>query len=796
MQNFRPSRLIFGTPTGQPNSYQPRNRIMKKQLLLFIFLTGIIFHSTAQSSRPKVGLVLSGGGAKGLAHVGVLKVLEENNIPIDYIIGTSMGGIVGGLYAAGYNADEIEAIVVSKDFQEWAFGKLGTHHRFLYPRDEENASFLSFQMEVDSNFTTTFQSNIVNDAPLNFALAQFTYLPIKEANYNFDNLNIPFRCIAADIFTQESIVLKDGNLGDALRSTMAVPLVFRPIKIKDKYMYDGGLYNNFPIDIMLQEFKPDVIIGVNVSSKVFDEYPYEEDDELVKNSLKFLFLDNSDPRPLRKGDIYIEPDLGDISAGDFELAEDAIKRGYRATLMNLDSIKSSIPHRLEQKRPSRLKEFTKFDETNVGQVSITGLNNAQREHVRKIMASRKGEKRGKMSINELREGYYRLISDNYFNDVYPKIWHDTLGFYNFSLNVNTNKKATFEVGGNLSSRSISSGFIGVKYNLLDKLFYSFSASGTTGRFYTSAKSLARITFPTYNPFYFEAEVMYNNWEYSNVNELIFDDKMSSPLDRVDRYIGAEIGRNVGRRRTLSFRAGYGSNNDMYFSTRDFNVTDQLDETKLRSWVYELRYHKSTLNRKKFASEGDAYTFSAKFIDATEEYIEGTTSTRDGGSFEREWFQLKASYERYWGNRIKFGLLAEGVISNQPEFANFKATLLNAPAFYPLIDSKTLFLNDFRAQSYAAFGFRNILPLNKETLELRFEAYGFMPYQRITEGSNQQAQLSKRFNSYDWAGSAVLVYHFPIGPASISLNYYSDPEHKLGFLINVGYLIFNQRVVGD
>jgi len=767
---------------------------MKKYAFILLFL-GIAFITQAQK-RPKVGLVLSGGGAKGLAHVGVLKVLEENNIPIDYIIGTSMGGIVGGLYAAGYNADELEKIVISEEFQEWAFGKLGTNHRFLHPRDEENASFLAFQVQVDTNFNTTFQTNILNDGPLNFALAQYTYFPCQEANNNFDKLNIPFRCIAADIFTQETVILKEGNLGEALRATMAVPLVFRPIKINDRYMYDGGLYNNFPIDVMLDEFAPDIIIGVNVSSKVFEEYPYDKDDELVKNSLKFLFLDNSDPRPLREGDIYIEPDLENISAGDFAQAKEAIKIGYRAALSSLDSIEASIPQRLPQKRASRFEEFTVFNEKNFSEINITGLNKAQNEHVRKIMASRRGEKRKQMSINELREGYYRLISDNYFNDVYPRIIHDTLGRYSFNLDVNSNQKATLELGGNLSSRSVSAGFVGIRYNVLDRLFYNFSASGTTGRFYTSARAMGRVTFPTYYPFYLEAEVVYNNWEFSNVNELIFTNRPTSILDRIDRFYGIEIGRNVGKRGSFGLKTGYASNKDKYFSIDDFNVSDQLNETKLRAFVAELRYHKSTLNRKKFASEGEAYTLSAKFINATENFKSGSTSTIGSGRFDHSWYKLKASYERYWGQKIKLGILAEGVISNQPTFANYRGTIINAHAFYPLIDSRTIFLEDFRAQSYAAFGIRNILPLDKESLSLRLEGYGFFPYQRIIQGQNQQAEFGKSFSSAEFAASGSLIYHSPFGPISASLNYYSDKDHDFGIFLNVGYLLFNSRVIGD
>ncbi len=182
---------------------------MKKHLL-FLF-TLFLFSTSHAQKRPKVGLVLSGGGAKGLAHVGVLKVLEANHIPIDYIVGTSMGGIVGAFYAAGFNAEELEKIVTSDEFQEWASGKLGTEHRFISPKEQENGSFVSFQVGIDSGFSTSFQPQFINDAPLNFALAQYLYIPSKKANYDFDKLPIPFRCVAADIFTQEQVILKIGR---------------------------------------------------------------------------------------------------------------------------------------------------------------------------------------------------------------------------------------------------------------------------------------------------------------------------------------------------------------------------------------------------------------------------------------------------------------------------------------------------------------------------------------------------------------------------------------------------------
>ncbi|MFT5617220.1 MAG: NTE family protein [Arenicella sp.] len=769
---------------------------MKKQLLFFFCL--FIFSISHAQKRPKVGLVLSGGGAKGLAHVGVLKVLEANHIPIDYIVGTSMGGIVGAFYAAGFNADELEKIVSSDDFQEWASGKLGTNHRFISPKEQENASFLSFQLEIDSGFSTSFQPQFINDAPLNFALGQYLYMPSKKANYDFDKLPIPFRCVAADIFTQEQVILRSGYLGEAARATMAVPLVFGPIPVDGRYLFDGGLLNNFPADVMREEFKPDIIIGVNVSSSDFDKHPTgEEAKELVKNSMKFLFMDNANLTPLQKGDIYIEPNLEEIGSGDFEMVKEAIKSGYEATLTQLDSIKISIPDTLTETRKSNLATLTDFDQNHFGRINITGLNGAQSIHVRKLLASRKNSKKGKISISELQEGYYRLLSEPYFKGALPTIsYYDSLGSYSFNLDVDAGQKIIVELGGNLSSRSVSAGFVGLKYSVLDRLFYDFSLNAFSGRFYTSVRGQTRIVFPTYNPFFIEADITFNSWEYSNTSELVFNDIDASIVDRVDRFIGVGVGTNIGRRNTFLFRFGYGNDKDLYFSDDDFSVSDQLDETRLKVWVSEASYFRSTLNRKVFASEGDQVKFSAKYVNGTESLIGGSTSQLPNQENNRSWIQLRAKYEQYFGHKVKLGTSLETSVTNMPRFSNYKGSLINAPAFYPLLDSKTLFLEDFRAYNYAAAGLKGIVPIGGDNFEFRMEGYGFLPYRKIIEGANQEAELGKAFNNPEFAATAALVYHTPFGPISGSLNYYSDKNYKFGIFFNVGFLLFNNRALGD
>src|SRR5258708_1534449 len=278
-------------------------------ILLLSFLTSF--------AQKKVGLVLSGGAAKGIAHIGVLKALEENEIPIDYIVGTSMGGIVGGCYAAGMSPAQIEAIMTSKSFLDWVNGRIEEKNKYFYYRKEDEPSFLKLNLSLDSTFNVLFNTSIANDLSLNFALAQTLAQPSSSSKNNFDSLFVPLRIMAADIFTQTQVELKDGVLSDALRATQTAPFFFNPIRVNGKYLFDGGVYNNFPVDVLQKDFKPDVIIGSNVSSKVFDKYPYDEDEKMISRSLLYMLLHKSDRGKIPKNVVYIQPNLKKFTAFDF-----------------------------------------------------------------------------------------------------------------------------------------------------------------------------------------------------------------------------------------------------------------------------------------------------------------------------------------------------------------------------------------------------------------------------------------------------------------------------------------------
>ena len=170
---------------------------MTRKIIIWILLVSLTSHVYSQ----KVALVLSGGGAKGIAHIGVIKALEQNNIPIDCIIGTSMGAVIGGFYAAGYSVEEMEKLVHSPLFQNWVSGTLPDDYRYFLYKDENHPSILDLKIALDSLLNISLQGSLVNDNVLNFALASKLAQASAKAHYQFDNLFIPFRALASDIFT-------------------------------------------------------------------------------------------------------------------------------------------------------------------------------------------------------------------------------------------------------------------------------------------------------------------------------------------------------------------------------------------------------------------------------------------------------------------------------------------------------------------------------------------------------------------------------------------------------------------
>jgi NTE family protein len=766
-----------------------------RRLTVIILILTQFFAANAQ----KVGLVFSGGGAKGLAHIGVLKALEENNIPIDYIVGTSMGGIVGGMYASGYSPGEIEKIALSSDFQDWVSGNFKSNFRYFFNKKPENPSFLTAKLQVDTGFNFKLRSNLINDVPLNFALLELFSQASVNAKDDFNNLFVPFRCIVADVLSQEMIPVSKGNLTEAIRGTFTVPLVYRPVKVNDKYVFDGGLYNNFPVDVLKKDFKPDYIIGTNVSSKIFNDYPKENDEKLMNRFLIYMFLSKSDSTSIGKNGSYIQPDLAGFSTTNFSPVEELIKRGYDAAMADMPNIKSAITRRTNSEELLRKRaEFkSRNSEVEFTKIIATGVNSKQKKYVETVINSTITEK---PDLKQIKTGYYKLVADDNFETVYPRIKSEKNDTYNFEVQVQRQKNFKIDFGGAISTRPISNAYVGLQYNYLRKKSYTFSANFYSGGFYESAQGMARMDIPGKVPFYVEGEFTYNHWNYFNKSQIFIENIEPTFIEQSDRRSVLKLGIPFTRDGKVEVQAGHISFEDKYSPNRRFQFGDIMDHNNFGGFLVGINYSKNSLNRRMYASRGSSFQIGINYYTGTEHYIPGNIF-RDEVIYNpivpltenRNWFKAKLSREDYpyHTKRYSLGYLVEAVVSNKSGFSTFKSTLLSAPTFNPLQDSKSLYLEKFRANTYGALGIKNVFKVTKN-LDARAEFYIFQPLEEFKLNKLQSVGYGELFADHHTAATAGLVYHTLAGPVSLSFNHYDDSQKRYGVMFHIGFLIYNKR----
>lgn len=756
---------------------------------------------STQLYAQKVGLVFSGGGAKGLSHIGTLKALEENHIPIDYITGTSMGGIVGAMYAAGYSPKRIEEIALSKDFQNWVNGRYTSDYTYYFQKNAPNASMLTAKVAIDTGFHFSFRSNIINDIPLNFAFLELFSQASAVSKDNFDHLFVPYRCMVADVLSQKSITVGKGNLAEAVRATMTVPIIYRPIKLDGKYVFDGGLYNNFPADVMEKEFKPDYVIGINVSSKTYNEYPKNIDDRLMNRFLVYMFLSKSDSTMIGKNGVYIQPDLGDYSVTNFAPVEDLIKKGYDATMADMPRIKALIKNRVDPAalEKKRAQFNAKKPDLNFSNIIVSGVNSQQKKYVERLFKSDKAT----FNLQDIKRGYYKLVADQTFETIYPKISYQPLSdSYTFEVVAQPKKSFKLDLGGNISTRPISNVFLGAEYNYLNRKAYTFGTSFYSGRFYESVQVNGRIDYPTKLPLFLAAELTYNHWNFYNTSKIFIENPRPIYIEQSDRKIDLAMGAPLNYNTKVVLHASFINNNDRYSPNNTFAVGDLLDQTIFNGFRGSLNLEKNSLNRKQYATSGQSFSLSVNYTTGRENYNPGNIfrntpglAKAPGASNLRQWGTIKLSQENYFFHLKKYtlGYIVEGVISNQPLFNNYYATLLVSPAFYPLQDSRSLFLDKFRATTYAAGGIKNIYNF-KKNLDFRLEGYLFLPHKEFELNNFQDIDYAKAISKIRYAATAGLVYHTPVGPVSLSYNLYNDAIKRNGVLLHIGYLIYNKRSI--
>ncbi len=295
--------------------------------------------------RPAIGLVLGGGGARGLAHIGVLEWLEEHRIPVDYVAGTSMGGLVGGLYAMGMSPSELRDLVNRIDWGE-ALRGTPSYSQSLLRRKEDRRDYPGLQLGWENGLRIGTGLNAGHFVSLILDRIALPYWQLED----FDDLPIPFRCVAADVITANEVVLRDGPIAEALRATMAIPAVFMPVQRGSQLLVDGGVLNNVPADVA-KAMGAGVIIAVNVSSPLRAREDLQSLIDILDQTSYLAAVQNI-RRNLKLADIVLTPELGEFTSTSFAAGEALVEAGYRAAATHESELRQLEIGRAEWERYS------------------------------------------------------------------------------------------------------------------------------------------------------------------------------------------------------------------------------------------------------------------------------------------------------------------------------------------------------------------------------------------------------------------------------------------------------------
>jgi NTE family protein len=764
---------------------------MKKLIIIFILSIGIITSSLGQ----KVGLVLSGGGAKGIAHIGVIKALEENNIPIDYIAGTSMGAIVGGMYAMGYNTDEMIEIIKSKDFKRWTTGEVETKYNYFFRNADPKPSFVEIPFDINnldslSLKSTILPTNLVSPRQMNYAFLPLTAQANAVAGGDFDKLFVPFRCVASDIYNKEAVVFRYGVLGDAIRASMTYPFMFKPIVIENRLLFDGGIFNNFPVDVMRKDFDPDFMVGSVVSNN-----PPKPDQRDIIKQIENMIMTRTDYTIPKEDGLLLKFQATNFKLFDFTRVDELVQMGYDSTMKHMDELKARIPRRVSPTETvERRKMFrSRFPEFKFKSVIVEGVDSLQKRYIEQVFHYQNDV----FTLKEYKEAYFKLISDDKILEVVPHaVYNTSTGTFDLNLNVKTQDHLKVALGGNVSSSTSNQAYFGLTYQNLTEYAQMAYIDAQFGKVYNGLGLGTRIEIPGKQSWYVKLGAIFHQFDYFEGDQIFYNDNRTANFNQNEIYSKLSVGLPITMKSRLEFGIGYGLLTDSYIQNRALaTAATKNDKSTFSLGSAFARIENYTLNNVMYPTVGNNISTSLQLFTGEESFKSGIDPTKTYADINDLWVQWRAKIDQYIpvSNKFTLGTYAEVAVSNRKLLQNYTVSLIEAPAFRPTPFSRTVFNEAYSANQFVAVGLKPIYNLTKE-LHLRGEAYWFVPYQTINRAIDNTAFFSEPFKTVRFMAETTLVFNFKIASAGMFVNYYSTAVSKWNFGINIGFLLFNPKFI--
>ncbi len=371
-------------------------------IALIFFNISLYAQENVEETKPKIGLVLSGGGAKGFAHIGVLKVIDSLGIKVDHVAGTSMGAIIGSLYASGYTGKQLDSIFRTLNFDDVISDNLPREAKTFYERD--NAEKYAVSLPFDK-FKLKLPSAISRGQNV-YNLLTYLTLHVSEVD-DFQKLPIPFFCIATDVETGKEVILDKGNLAKAITASGAFPSLFQPVEIDGQLLIDGGVVNNYPID-ELKAKGMDIIIGVDVQDGLAtrDELTSAPDILLQINNYRTI---NDMKSKVKKTDVYIKPDIKDFTVISFSEGSQIVENGEYAASQKIDEL---VALAKTNQNSVQYKAVKSPDSILINSVNFDGNKRYTRSYV---LGKLRLKQNSKVSYEDFNSGVNNLVATNNFD---------------------------------------------------------------------------------------------------------------------------------------------------------------------------------------------------------------------------------------------------------------------------------------------------------------------------------------------------------------------------------------------
>ena len=760
---------------------------MKKLLTLFIAMVSFI--SLFAEKKETVGLVLSGGGAKGIAHVGVIKALEDNEIPFDYVAGTSMGAIVGSLYSCGWSPEQMMALFLSPDFHYWSTGTINKNDVYYFSTPSPSPEWVGLNINFKDSTNIISQiipTSLVNPIPMNLEFLELYSPYTEQCHENFNDLFVPFRCVTSDIYHKHKIVCKSGSLGDAVRASMSFPLVFKPIEMDGVLVYDGGIYDNFPVDVMREDFHPDFIIGVSVSSA--DTKPIKGD---IYSQLEDMIIQNNDySLPANEG-VKIQVPVLDFGVLDFQQAQTIYEIGYKTGLSMVDSIKKRLPAREStEELAARRKAFAeKTPKVEFDSIIVTGATPGQAKYLKFLFEGKKPGKNKPMSpvtLEDVRKGYYRAVTDGKLYNLLPQARFNPDGNNALILEASVKSPWNLGIGGWVTSSTNSFLYLTFGYHTLSLNSLDIDLGGWIGQSYYAGQFSAKFFLTSSLPSYMQIEGVVSRQKYYDSELLFYQSATPSFITDVQAFVRLNYCWAIGRRAKGYVSLSYGRETDNFFPENYGSFADMKKDKA----IYNIAALKggielNTLNDLLYPSSGKEWNFNVIISHEEAKFKTGDTHNETGWSPH-----FVGSAELLWKHYFKVhknftvGGMVNGVATLENLYQDYTATLIHCPAFAPTPSTRNYFNVAFRTDNYFAVG---LLPVWSpiQRAQLRGDFYYYQPVRNIGSNREGKAIHDGWFNNPQFIGEIAAVYNFPFASLSLYVNYLSSPKKNWNFGLNFG-----------